>query len=596
MLRKIFNFILLHIWRLFGFFLILFASLFYFYHQFFLTHSKIVPANGGIYTEAIFGNIKNLNPLASKVSILDHDIHKLIFSGLLKYNPLTKRIEDDLAEFRVGDDGKSYYLTIKNLAKFSDGKSVTVEDVFFTYEDIIQNPNFSKITLHEAFEYVRLTRIDENTIAFKLPEQNVFFPALLTTPILPKHYFNNFLIEEISDPDFPFNKNPIGSGPFYLKNIVPEDDGSMRIFLKRNEYYVGENPLIEEVVFYIYNSIENLKQNHRWPTVFSHIPFKYLKNFKKELFDEYESYEFLLPQFTGVFFNLDRDIIKNLYFRKALYFAFNTDKLLEEEWQRINGPLFFEDIETSYQSKDIRKALKTLKDAGFVLDHKKDTRIYEKTGEKIKLKMITSINPPEYSRMAQKIANLWENELDIVIDLEILNENKFLETLTKRDYDIVLFGQNFSQNFDTLSLWHSSQTNKLNFSNLTREDIDLAIAEIRFSGSQSDLIAFSEKLDNLRPVIIFATPKKELLVNKKLQGFNDSFGEIRSWSDRFFGISHWYFFNKKTWDIPQNKSKIIEFIKWIFSSKEHNIMKDAEDKQKTNIGSGNEKITPEKTN
>ncbi len=598
--KKFINFSINHLWFTLGFVFILFAILYYFYHEFFLLHSKNIPAKGGIYTEATIGSVRNLNPLASKVSLVDRDIHKLIFAGLLKYNPLTQKIEGDLAEFRVGDDGKSYNLTIKSSAKFSDGVPVTVEDVFFTYEEIIQNPNFSNTSLHEAFEYVSIDRIDENTILFSLPEQNVFFPTLLTTPILPKHYFDEFLIEEISDADFPFNKNPIGAGPFYLKNIVPEDDGSVRIFLKRNKYYVGPESLVDQVVIYTYTSVESLIQNHNWPTAFTHIPFKYLKNLKKGLFDEYETYEFLLPQFTGVFFNLDRDIVKNLYFRKALYLAFDTDKLLEEKWQRINGPLFFEDIETSYQSKDVKKALRTLHDAGFVLDYEKDVRTNGKGGEKIKLKMITSVNPPEYSRMAQKIANLWEKELDIIVDLEVLTENDFLESFSNRDYDIILFGQNFSQNFDTLSLWHSSQTNKLNFSNLTREDIDLAISEIRFSGARSDLIAFSEKLDNLQPAIIFTTPKKQLLVSKKLKGFNDSFGRIRSWSDRFYGISNWHFFNKKTWDLPKNKSKIIEFIKWIFTSKsdkkDTSITINEEDKQKTVDGSETKKPVSETTN
>ncbi len=595
--KKVINFSLLHAWFTVGLFLIAFVVLYYFYHQFFLDNSKDVPSKGGIYTEATIGSIKNLNPLASKVSLVDRDIHRLIFSGLLRYNPTTKQIEGDLAEFRVGNDGKSYNLTIKDSAKFSDGEPVTVEDVFFTYEEIIQNPHFSNTSLHEAFEYVRLNRLDENTVSFLLPEQNVFFPTLLTTAILPKHYFDNFLIEEISDPEFPFNKKPIGAGPFSLKNIVPEDDGSVRIFLEKNKHYLNKSSLLNQIVIYTYPSIESLTLNHTWPTVFTHIPFKYLKKLEDGLFDEYEAYEFLLPQFTGVFFNLDKDIVKNLYFRKALYLAFDTDKLLEEEWQRINGPLFFENIETSYQSKNVREALSVLHGADFVLDHEKEERTNGKDGPPIKLKMITSISPPEYSRMAQKIAKLWEEELDITINLEILDKNDFLEQLSTQDYDIVLFGQNFSQNFDTLSLWHSSQANKLNLSNLTREDIDLAISEIRFSGAKSDSIAFSEKLDHLRPAIIFATPKKQLLVSKKLKGFDNSFGNIRSWADRFYGTTKWHFFREKDWDFPENKSKIMGFIKWIFSPKTEPLtIDDEKDKPKTDNGSGDEKSKPETTN
>lgn len=566
--RKIIRFSQSHIWLSIGMFFVLFSFTAYFWHQFFLDNSKFVPSDGGIYTEATVGRIKNLNPLAPNVSLLDRDLHRLIFSGLLKYNPKTRQIEGELAEFRVGEDGKSYDLTLKNSARFSDGTPVTTDDILFTYEERIQNPNFPNRALREAFEYIRIDVIDENTVSFMLPEQNIFFPALLTTPILPKHLLENAFVEELADPELPFNKNPIGAGPFKLKNIVPEDDGSLRVFLEKNEYYVGREALLNQIVIYIYPSIEALSTKHKWPTSFSHIPFAYIEKIKKELYDEYEEYEFLLPQFSGIFFNLDKEVISNLYFRKALYLGFDTEKLIENEWQRVNGPLFFEGIETNYQSGNFIAARKILRDANFVYDKKKDILTNGEGGPPVSIKMITTINPPAYSRMAQKIAKTWEEELNLVVDLQILDQDTFLSTLNIRDYDVVLFGQNFSQNFDTLSLWHSSQSNKLNLSNITREDIDLAISEIRFSGSRSDSIAFSEKLDHLTPAIIFATPKNQLLTSQKLKGFHESFGHVRSWSDRFWKVEDWYFYQERDWDWPNNRSKIIGFIQWIFSRKE----------------------------
>lgn len=563
-----------HIWFLFGGGLIFIAFVLYLWHQFFLAHSQFVPAKGGVYTESTIGKIKNLNPLAAKTSLVDRDLHQLIFAGLLQYNPINQQIESGLAEFRVGADGKTYELTIKKMAKFSDGKPVTIEDVLFTYVSIIQHPHFANAGLKEAFEYVKLNVVNKNTVKFVLPEQNVFFPSLLTTPILPKHYFKDVLIEEIADPDSPFNKHPIGAGPFQLKNIVPEEDGTVRVFLEKNKYYYGQTPLLKQVVLYVHPDIKTLKQKHNWPTTFSHIPFADLPQIEKTLFDEYEPYEFLLPQFTGVFFNLDREITKNLYFRKAMNLGFQTENLISDEWQRINGPLFFSDIETSYQSPDFTTARKTLRDFGFPYDIRKETRTNGKKGLPIKLKFITSVQPAIYSQMAQKMKKTWERELDIEIELAVLNPTEFLETLGKRDYDLVLFGQNFSQNFDTLSLWHSSQSGRLNLSNFTRDDIDLAIAEVRFSGAKSDLTTLSERLDYLKPAIIFATPKNKILVAKKLEGFNEHFGKIRAHADRFYGIENWYFFQERTWKWHKGSSKILGFIEWVFSKKKSNLIPD----------------------
>ena len=73
----------------------------FFWHRFYIAHSKPVPAEGGMYTEATIGKIKNLSPLAHKTSLFDRDIHQLVFAGLLQYNPTTKQIESALAEFKL---------------------------------------------------------------------------------------------------------------------------------------------------------------------------------------------------------------------------------------------------------------------------------------------------------------------------------------------------------------------------------------------------------------------------------------------------------------------------------------------------------------
>ncbi|MCK5460939.1 ABC transporter substrate-binding protein [Candidatus Gracilibacteria bacterium] len=547
-----------------GFLLICLTTFAYLWHQFFLEHSKLEPAEGGIFTEATIGKIQNLNPLSDNSSLFDKDLHQLLFAGLLRYNPLTKQIESGLAEFKVSDDPKTYELTIKDSAQFSDGKKVTIEDVLFTFEEIIQNTNFSNKNLQDAFEYVALNVIDEKTISFTLPEQNSFFPALLTTPILPKIYFKNNLIEEITDPDLPFNKKPIGAGAFRLKNIVPNNDGSLRVFLERNPYFYAKPPLLEQLVFYVYPSLDNLKINHNWPTVFSQFPFSQIKSFKKNLFGEYQSLEFELPRFAGIFFNLDQEVVNNPFFRKALFYGFGGENFLENDWKRIDSPFFFEEIETNYHVTNFIEARKLLRDNGFPYNKEQEIRTFGKNGKAISIKFITSTNPPIYSRMSQNIARIWEEELDIEVDLEILEPKEFQKVLHARKYDLVLFGQNFSENFDTLSLWHSSQSGKLNLSNLTRDDTDFLIDDIRFSGAQSDWFTLSEKLDEILPSIIFATPQYSLLISKKLFGFEQTFGKIRKDAHRFFGIEKWHFHKEKKWNIPENKSKFIEFFRWIF--------------------------------
>ncbi len=544
------------------------------WHRFFIAHSKPVPASGGIFTESTIGVLRNLNPLAPDATLFDKDLSTLIFAGLLRYDPISGEIRDGLANFRISEDSKTYFLTLKNSARFQNGSPVTTDDVLFTFEKVIQNPDFSNRILREGFEYVSINIIDDKTVSFLLPEQNVFFLSLLTTPILPEKYFKNALIEEVTDPDFDFNKKPIGAGPFKLENIVPNDDGSFRVFLERNPYFYRGKPKIKNIVFYVYPGFEHLNIEHPWTTIFSKIPFIQLENFEKRIFDEYQLQslysrrEYILPRFTALFFNLDRESgIESLSMRKALDMATNKEKLLESApgWNVIDSFFFFEGVE-NWHSTDFTLARTTLRDEGFPYNSTLEKRTIGNSSTPVSLRMITSTAPPVYTILAQNIARTWEKELNISIKFEALTPDEFQTALRSRDYDIVLFGQNFSDNFDSLSTWHSSQSGELNLSNLTNKDVDFLIDEVRFSGAQTDLFTLNDKLSEILPAIPLLTPKYHLLTSEELLGFSENFGKIRSHADRFLSIENWYFHTKQDWDWPEGSSKFWGFFRWIFGA------------------------------
>jgi len=548
-------------------FLIFITGLFFIYwNKFFTQNSKLVPSEGGIYTEAVIGTVKNLNPLSENRSIFDRDLQNLIFAGLLSYDSGSGQITDGIAHLNISENARKYTLTLKDSVKFSDGENITIDDVRFTFEEIIQNPNFSNQFLFKAFEYITINIIDEKTIEFNLPERNVFFRYLLIVPILPKKYFENALIEEIVDPNYSFNKKPIGAGPFKIKNIIPNDDGSFRVFLEKNEYFYKGVPKINQLVFYVFPDFQFLEFAMPWPTMFGNIPSARIDSFQKKLFDNYGLREYLLPRWTGIFFNTKKEFVKNINFRKALSNSIDKGSLLEKEkgWKILDSFYFFEGIENWHET-NFAKARSLLRDSGFPYDKEKKYRTIGKNGDKISLNFVTSISPPSYSRFAQQIARRWEEELDININVEILEEDAFQEALKEKNYDILFFGQNFSYNADSISMWHSMNSNEFNFSNFQDEEVDFLIEEIRFSGAQSDLFRLNEKLNALLPAIPITTPKYHLLISKKLFGFSENFGKLRSHADRFLGIENWYMFQKKAWDINDKKSKFFEFFKWIFN-------------------------------
>ena len=537
------------------------------WRNFFIAHSQWVPASGGILTESTIGSLNNFNPLAPNTTLLDRDLHSLIFAGLLRHNPLTGQIEDNLATFRVSENRKEYHVTLKSSARFSNGDQVTIDDILFTFEKVIQNPNFSNKVLRDAFEYIGIDVVDEQTVKFILPEPNIYFPGLLTTPILHAKSFTGTLIEEITDPNFPANKHPIGAGPYVLNNIVPDNNGLFRIFLGKNNYFFRGKTLIPQIVFYVYSSVEQLEIEHAWTTMFSHISTRNIKTFEPTLFGEYTRREYVLPRFVGAFFNLDRPAVKNTYLRKALQLAVDKDRILIREtgWNRTDSIFFFEGVE-DWQEPSYPDARQILRDHGYRIPQNEEVRFFDK--KPVSLRIITSIAPPVYSRFAQNIIRTWRTELQIDAQLDVLNPTEFQKALKTRDYDIVLFGQNFSGNLDSLSTWHSSQSKELNLSNLTNQEVDFLIDEIRFSDSRSDLFSLNQKLSEIVPVIVLATPQYNLLVDHKLLGFSKNFGKIRKHAERFAEINKWHFMKKRAWNWPEDESKIIGFLKWIINEKD----------------------------
>lgn len=545
---------------------------------FFLHHSSSQATQGGIFTESALGQINNLSPFSTDKSAIDKDIQALVFEGLLRYDASTGQISNGLGTLRISEDKKTYSITLRQNIFFHDGSPVTVEDVLFTYEQILQNENFPNKELRDNFEYVNITRVDEYTLSFTIPEQNVFFPFLLIQPIIPKKYFKNALIEEIVDPDHPFNKEPIGAGPYKLNNIIENEDGSTRVFLTHHKKYYQGTPFIEQMVFYLYSTLEHFEKNNNWTTSYSHLSRRELDHFidqtqntSESVLNRIEGYDqesYVLPRFTGIFFNLDRPVVSELPFRQALHKGLPKDRVLKKEknWIRIDSPFFFDGIENWVDQSDA-KARQILRDSGYPYNKEKKTRTIGEDGPPVELILLTSTTPAVYSRFAQNTKEAWEEALDINITLDVLPPQEFQEAVQTNEYDMVLFGINNADNYEGLSPWHSSQVDTINLSNLTNQKIDFMISEIRFSGSKRDLIALNHKLDQLTPSIILGTPEYNILLSKRLKGFDEGFGKIRSHAQRFSNIHTWYLEEELSWNWPQNRSKTWGFIKWIFGNK-----------------------------
>src|SRR3990167_2698968 len=97
-----------------------------------------------IYTEGIVARngIQNLNPLFVDYNEADREVSRLLFSGLMKYDPEKRAVVDDMAKLTISEDKTLYTFVLREGLKWHDGKPVTTEDVYFTFHDIVLHPSF----------------------------------------------------------------------------------------------------------------------------------------------------------------------------------------------------------------------------------------------------------------------------------------------------------------------------------------------------------------------------------------------------------------------------------------------------------------------
>ena len=234
---------------------------------------KDVPQVPRIVTSTI-SDPKTFNPITNDVSTI---IFGLLYSSLVFENGETGELEPTLAEsWMVSDDQKEIVFTLREGLKWSDGEPFTVDDILFTYNDILFNPKIPSgirdiLRIGEQGLFPSVTKVSDRQVKFAVPEP--FAPFLRYAggiSIMPKHALEvsvntlgrdgqpKFLSSWGTDTD---PAKIIGNGPYRLVNYSP----GQRMIFERNPYYWkndtnpdGETqPHVERLIQQIVESIDS---------------------------------------------------------------------------------------------------------------------------------------------------------------------------------------------------------------------------------------------------------------------------------------------------------------------------------------------------
>ncbi|MFA6256085.1 MAG: ABC transporter substrate-binding protein [Candidatus Absconditabacterales bacterium] len=173
-------------------------------YQYVWISSAQINTKGGTFVEGIFGNTSYLPYLRNDIQ--SNFYQGLLFNSCLKpsYNKNAVTYLPDLCTVSTTDD-QNYTITLNKGFIWSDGTPVSIEDIYFTYNEILRN-NIREIPLLSQYNNITITKDVNNTLKINFANKSTDNILFFTNYILPKHTLIN---TDLKDYTFLFAFKPV---------------------------------------------------------------------------------------------------------------------------------------------------------------------------------------------------------------------------------------------------------------------------------------------------------------------------------------------------------------------------------------------------
>ena len=495
------------------------------------SYATDVYIDGGTYIEATVGRVNSMNPLFATTTS-EKVLSRLMFATLT-YNDYSGHPGPGLAQnIRHSEDGKVWWLHLREGLVWSDGEPITNEDVLFTIE-LIQNPAVSTI-FTANLENVKVSEAENGDIIFNLPSAYADFISALNIPIVPKHALEDAPIKTLVEANF--SKAPITSGPFVfnaVQNTTADDERT--IYLNANpNYYLGK-PMINSFAVHVYNDKDGVIDALNAGSVTAtaelsgeEVNSVTLGNYYMRL-SEINSGAF-------AFFNTTRGSLSNPDLRRAIRQGLDlpTIRSAAPNTTALSYPVLRSQIMLeNYPNIPTSNAMEA-----------KETIQNLSGGDTIKFEIAT-VDSGYLPAVAEKLA---ENLRELGIECNVVSYAESQEfvanIISKRNYDILVYEIELGSDPDPLPYYHSSQAKAagLNLSNYRNSLVDDLLIGAR--GTMEEALRtrkyekFLEYWATDVPAIGLYQANMTYIYNKNVQTFNDS-NILVTALDRFSDVENW---------------------------------------------------------
>jgi peptide/nickel transport system substrate-binding protein len=519
-----------------------------------------IPSHGGRLAEGIVGLPRSVNPVLAFTDV-DLDLTNLVYSGLMKYED-GKLVPDLAKSYKVSDDGLSYSFVLRDDLRFHDGVPLTTADVEFTVQKI--QDSIIKSPRRADWANIMTHVISPTEIEFVLKQPYAPFLANTTLGILPKHIWNTISPEQFIYSQY--NIEPIGSGPYQLKNIQ-RDSGGIPIsyaFASFSRYKGGE-PFIAELYTYFYPNEKALIDAFNKGVIESMARIS--ANEAVHIASTTSVAQVLhtpLHRIFGLFFNQNQaPIFLQKEVRQALNIATDKNEIIQKVLSGYgiagNGPIPDEKAKSAKSNADenLTKAQDILNKAGWVMDSDGVMEKRDKKGTVQKLEFsIATADAPDLKLAGELIKAQWE-KLGARVTVKYFDYGDLYQNIiAPRKYDVLLFGESIGKDLDLYAFWHSSQRNSpgLNVAMYVNSKVDKILEDARVTTDLDDRNDLYEQFEKIIqdevPAVFLYSPEFIYVVPDKVKGVDLEY--IASPADRFYGIGKWYITTDSVWKVFGN--------------------------------------------
>lgn len=518
---------------------------------------------GGEFVSSTIGEgPKTFNPFNAKDATSD-TMSALMYDGLVTTKPDTGEVVPKLAKsFSISPDGRVYTVVLRKGVKWSDGKPITADDVVFTWNKIILAGLGNTSTRDSVMidnQLPKVEKIDDYTVRFTTIKPFAPFLRNLSTPIAPKHvfedavnkgeiFFDSFLGTTTPPKDF------VISGAYKLKEYVP----AQRVVYVRNpDYYmINKNneklPYLDKVVYLIVGDLNNeiLKFEAGEIDVISLRGATVGKYKEKEVKSDYKIYN--IGADTGTMFvaiNLNRGKTKSgkyfvepkkqmwfndRNFRTAIDWAIDRDGIVNNIANGLGKPLFTaESLNSIFLNEKLAKGHKQnlkvakeyLKKSGFRL---KNGNLYDKFGNKVEFDLYTNAGNTEREAIGVMVKQDLE-DLGMKVNFKPIEFNSLVNKLVNDpQFDMVIMGltgsplephggKNVWYSKGSLHLFNQRVTNTplLSWEKELDKIIDDASLKIKYEDRKVLYDKYQEIIYYEKPIIYLYSPVRIIAVRKK---------------------------------------------------------------------------------